>query len=171
MKKATRAFLRVRADASKGVVREKRWTRVARKGKSAISRGHRETVCRSEERNTIGGDIDLPWELPCATSWRSYARATSRFFFRDSNASRRCRRRRRRLVFPLHSPSFPIINRLREDTVFLYIIQEVPRLIRSFFIRSIALASPLFPSLPPTLQVSFDTHLREKKDNPVPEDW
>lgn len=56
-----------------------------------ISRNHKETACRSQERSTIGGDIpiDLPWELPCATSWRSYARATSRFFFQDSNASRR----------------------------------------------------------------------------------
>lgn len=107
MKKAARASFRVRADASEGVVREKRWMRVARKGKSAISCGHRETVCRSQERNTIGGDIDLPWELPCATSWRSYARATSRFFFRDSNASRRRRRHRRLAVFP---PLFSVVS-------------------------------------------------------------
>lgn len=107
MKKAARAFFRVRADASEEVVREKRWMRVARKGKSAISCGHRETVCRSQERNTIGGDIDLPWELPCATSWRSYARATSRFFFRDSNASRRRRRRHRRLFSPFILRRFP----------------------------------------------------------------
>ena len=33
-----------------------------------------ETVCRSQERNTIGGDIDLPWELPCAASWWSLQR-------------------------------------------------------------------------------------------------
>jgi len=139
---------------------------VAWKGKSAISRGHRETVCRSQERNTIGGDIDLSWELPCATSWRSYARATSRFFFRDSNASRRrrhCRRYHRLAIFLLYSPSFPITSRLREGSAFLYTSQEVPQLARSFLIRAIAL--PLFPIIPPAPQVSFDTHLRKKKDN------
>lgn len=74
---------------------------------SYITRPQRDSVCRSQERNTIGGDIDLPWELPCATSWRSFARATLRFFFRDSNASRR---RRRLSLFPLPCPAYPLFS-------------------------------------------------------------
>lgn len=90
-------------------MRAKEWFKEKRRAleRKAIARGHRETVCRSQERNTIGGDIDLPWELPCATSWRSFARATLRFFFRDSNASRR---RRRLSLFPLPCLAYPLFS-------------------------------------------------------------
>lgn len=74
----------------------------AREEKSAISHStatERQYAVGKDEGNTIGGDIDLPWELPCATSWWSSVRATSRFFFGDSTASRR----RRLAIFP---PSF-----------------------------------------------------------------
>lgn len=112
-----------------------------------ITRPQRDSVCRSQERNTIGGDIDLPWELPCATSWRSFARATSRFFFRDSNATRR---RRRLSLFPipcLAYPLFSVIFHRQSELRFrlsLHASANVFRRARSLSIPSCSAISPSF---------------------------
>jgi len=66
VKKTTRVPFCVRADTNRGVRKNGRREWYGKEGR--LYRTVTERQYRSQERNTIGGDIDLSWELPCAMS-------------------------------------------------------------------------------------------------------
>lgn len=139
------------------------------KGK-VISRSHRETMCRSQERNTIGGNIDLPWELPCATSWQFFAQATSRFFFQDNTMSRATPLLPRLAVFPpLLTMIYHIADRLWKFHLSFYALRKSLNAFGySWYEPSchFILFPTFFTIFFQCRQVSFDTHLGEKDNGP-----
>lgn len=126
-------------------------------------------MCRSQERNTIGKNIDLSWELPCATSWRFFAQATSQFFFQDNTMSRRdAATTIASLFFSFYSLWFTISLTDSENFIFLFTLAG--NLLTNLFCLFISVTLSLFLTFLAIFfqcrQVSFDTHLGEKDNGP-----